>query len=152
MTNKKHTLGAFSRPNSDGIILLDSHTKLVESANREAHELLNIPAGELVGKDARELPIDSSASFFACIDGDNEVSKPGSFATVPHSESIEVFAMTLKILSQEKLIVILRDVSESRQIEEQIREYQKRVAVKQFATDVGHCFEQCIPRPAESRQ
>lgn len=137
---------------SDGILVIDRHRKIT-SANHGVEAMFGIAADDLIGRNVSEL--------YACDekDGEQEASLKGSSAGsadgITHESYLgtggntfvgETVESVIKSASGDTSgsIRVIRDVTEKRRLEEQLRRTQKMDAVGQLTGGIAHDFNNIL--------
>jgi PAS domain S-box-containing protein len=135
---------------SDAILLADAGSGQILVANRKASELLGLPIDRIVGSSQESLyppdEVDRARRQFA------EAARIGT-ATVSDLSlrgaggrriPVEISTSSVEIGGRRVLQGIYRDVSERRQLEEQLRQTQKIEAIGRLAGGVAHDFNNLL--------
>ncbi|TYT73575.1 ATP-binding protein [Desulfobotulus mexicanus] len=120
-----------------GLLVLDAHGRL-RFANKTAEALLQKPLQKLIGQDiAPHLP-DALSHLIQNTESripESEILLPAKTSTIPISAGISAIKNENGILGK---VLVLRDLSEIRRLEEEVRRKEKLAAVGQLAAGVAH--------------
>lgn len=128
----------------DGILTFDP-TGLIESANPAAERIFGYAVAELVGRPLQDL-------VFAADEGDaspDALRQPGARDLVGRRKSGQAFPMGVSVSttqgsSQRLGIAIVRDVTEPRELEAQVRQMLKTETIGRLAGGIAHDFNNLL--------
>jgi two-component system, cell cycle sensor histidine kinase and response regulator CckA len=135
---------------NDAIFVADASTGLILDANRKASELLGLPLDRIVGSHQGTLhppeEADRARRRFedAVRRGMTTVSDLSLRGTGGRRIPVEISASVMEMGGHRVLQGIFRDVSERRQLEEQLRQTQKIEAIGRLAGGVAHDFNNLL--------
>ncbi|TWI70331.1 two-component system sensor histidine kinase HydH [Desulfobotulus alkaliphilus] len=120
-----------------GLLVLDAHGRL-RFANKTAETLLQKPLQQLIGQDIAPLLPDALCRLIQNTKSripESEILLPAKTSTIPISAGISAIKSENGILGK---ILVLRDLSDIRRLEEEVRRKEKLAAVGQLAAGVAH--------------
>jgi two-component system cell cycle sensor histidine kinase/response regulator CckA len=134
---------------NDAILVADRGNGRIIQANLKAERMTGISAEELIGRNIRDfLASDFEGTVDAVLKGEPTVDGHGMELTVKHTDGhmVPVEASVNLTTLDRKVVVqsLLRDISERRRLEAQLRQAAKMDAVGRLAGGVAHDFNNLL--------
>ena len=139
LQHREEELRAVFQSTLDGVAILEPDAVIVD-ANSAACELLSCPKDELIGRCVKD--------FLQMDDFDSEWrrfrqkgSYRGQFRVGSSGKLTEISAA---VMTNDRSVVLMRDLTERETLEEQLRQSQKMEAIGRFADAIAHDFNNVL--------
>src|SRR5450631_886489 len=149
LTASEHRYRALFESATDAIVVL-TRDGFVREMNHRWEEIVGVSRGELIGRHVRDFaaPGQDAAnieSYQRMIASNAAVSAPLRIATADGSSLLMEFShASIEVDGESLVLAIGRDVTEQRQLEEQLRQAQKLEVIGQLAGGIAHDFNNIL--------
>jgi PAS domain S-box-containing protein len=131
---------------SDGIVLLEKLEGTITQANPAAEKMLGYPVNECIGKKLQDIGVAIDTSDFPAIMRVLDRSGIINYAGVPvETKSGQHIYTEIYMVDRARTAQCnIRDITERKKLEEQLRQSQKMEAIGQLASGVAHDFNNIL--------